>query len=162
MDEAYASVALGVCVGLGVVLFLSNDQKPKRKSTEPIPPKSSSTTPNSPTTKSSVGYEEIDNISMGKDVKKTLQTKPHLQKFFGVHVEPPTEEAGTTEEDDGSDWDMLSLAVKFLSSVGLCTVLCVALNISSNGEFGRFILGMFPVEMEALKLTSILQKFKLH
>lgn len=161
MDEAYASIALGVCVGLGVVLFMPNDPRPKKKSIQSSPAKSTATTSTiSPVAKEPDNYEEADDSTMDKSVKKTLQKKPHLQKFFGVHVEPPTE--AETEEDEGSDWDMLALVVRFFFIVGFCIVMCVLLNLSTNGDFGRFVLGMFPVEMEALKLTSLLQRFKMH
>eukprot|EP01031_Cornospumella_fuschlensis_P025722 gene25722-31061_t len=161
MDEAYASIALGVCVGLGVIIFLPNDPKPKKNAAASQPPKATAITSGSPNSKGAEGEKEEEEIHIDKDVKEALQKKPHLQKFFGVHVEPPVEKTDAVEEDDAADWDMLALAVKFFFYVGMCTVLCVLLNFSSNGEFGRFLLGMFPVEMEALKLTKLLQRFKL-
>lgn len=115
-------------------------------------------------------------VETDEKVKETLQKSPHLRKFFGVSDEDMSEQKSSDENIADATKSILSenydqqiledasvddpiFKVRFALSVVVCCGGIYAANIVSNGDFGRFICGMFPVETEALKIKSWLERW---
>jgi len=60
-------------------------------------------------------------------------------------------------EDDVNWFQIVDKIVLML----LIVFVLYAVNTLSHGEFGRIMLGMFPVEFESLKLTKYMEKYQI-
>lgn len=120
--------------------------------------------------------QEVPKMHVESDekVKETLQKSPHLKKFFGV-TDADMFEQTTGESSDNTSNKLLSenfdqsledasvddpiFKLRFALSVVVCCGGIYAANVVTNGDFGRFVCGMFPVETEALKIKSWLERW---
>lgn len=106
---------------------------------------------------------------LSSDIADKLHRKPHLRKFFGVSEEK-LEKFIKTEESSGNksaavdperyaddlDGDLITLLSWFLFA-GMGILVMYVVNVASDGELGRVIAGIFPVETEALKIKGLLE-----
>jgi hypothetical protein len=66
------------------------------------------------------------------------------------------------DNNTNTDFDNVSFLIKFADYfflIFIIAVLSYGLNETTQGEFGRFLLALFPKEFEALKLSKYLKKF---
>jgi len=109
--------------------------------------------------KTSTITDKIDD----ENVQATLKKSPHLKKFFGVEA---TDENGnisneklSAELENAANDDPVFYPRMILNIIVFCFGVFAA-NVISKGDFGRFLVGMFPVEAEALKIKSWLESWR--
>lgn len=128
------------------------------------------------------------NPPISPDIAKKLQQSPHLKKFFGVEQKEGEDEIDATrpnntnnDQQNGEiekeklddldlsklgdmsegEMDILSL-LTFAVGTFLFLALLLVINIATNGDFGRMVVGMFPKETSTLKIDHFLMKFRNH
>jgi len=105
-------------------------------------------------------------IVPNEKVQVALEKSPHLKKFFGISEDGTNEKTPNSIEEtfqssneQNTDADDPLITLRSCLGLVVFAFALYAANIVTKGAFGRFIAGMFPVETEALKIKSWLERW---
>lgn len=151
-----ASVVL-IKAGSGPAVFNFKDDED-----EAPPPQPENETPNQPATP--VEDEVIPQINE----KYAMEKLSPVQNLLGLSDDQMGKAIKDTNAEilksrdsaplDASD-NLNSLVDGFVFLVGICFG-CYAINVFTQGDFGRMVAGMFPAEVSALKMKDYIDNFR--
>jgi len=188
MTILFQSYDLLISIVLGAVLFVvifyynNNNNKPIiDKQDEQDTPSSSSAAASSSSkeeeedTKNETNEEKelrlknkelLDNYLSEDNEEKLIKKTAFLQKKFGIGEDDIKRAIKDTRkdllnknhnlEDSLSIWKMVDWFIYLALFCGFCYFF----NVSTNGDFGRVIAGLFPREIETLGLKKVLEQVK--
>ena len=110
--------------------------------------------------------ELLDNYLSEDNEEKLIKKTAFLQKKFGIGEDDIKKAIKDTRkdllnknhnlEDSLSIWKMVDWFIYLALFCGFCYFF----NVSTNGDFGRVIAGLFPREIETLGLKKVLEQVK--
>lgn len=156
MDIA-VSAGTGAVLAIGIIVFLSFFPG------EPFQYKVDSETQGA--VESTTGEENLktDPAELQRQEERVSKSKK-LQKLLGLNdvelKKALTSSRNSRSEDDSTDNDTSSLSfcrvVELFLYIALVLLLFFIVNVFTQGDFGRVLVGIFPVEFERLGLVEYL------
>ena len=184
MTILFQSYDLLISTVLGVVLFVvifyynNNNNKPtivKQDEQDTSSSSSSKEDTNNETNENETNEEKelrlknkelLDKYLSEDNEEKLIKKTAFLQKKFGIGEDDIKRAIKDTRkdllnknhnlEDSLSIWKM----VDWFIYLALICGFCYFFNVSTNGDFGRVIAGLFPREFETLGLKTVLEQVK--
>jgi hypothetical protein len=157
LSEIYASIATGAAITVAVIFYLPKRANAYHRSTAMSG--ISSEFKSGMFNEKDERYQESDDPVIDDGVRETLTQKPHLQKFFGVLFQPGAKEDLMGLDTQETDASMIEIVAHVIMGFLFVFLVILAINILTKGDFGRLLLGLFPIEIEALKLRDYFMKF---